>query len=264
MSAPAVTRTQPVDEVGSRWRDWERYFLANHEEQRRRDARIPWREPVTMDEGVRARWVRSLQKFQVGESGDGAHLVASAQRADDELYVTCARYFVAEEQSHARLLGDLLARLDAAPTTRDWTDAAFVQVRRLMGVATELAVIQVAEGVALIYYGALADGAPDEVIRAVAERIHTDEAAHVAFHVERIADDLAVWSAPRRAALRALWFGAQLGATAVVAIDHQHVLADCGRPLRQALADVTRTVTGIRQATYAEGAARRQSRQAPT
>ncbi|MDF6103118.1 hypothetical protein [Gordonia hongkongensis] len=54
--------------------------------------------------------VRSLQKFQVGESGDGAHLIANAAAAGDRDYEAAVRLFVAEEQNHARILALLRNR----------------------------------------------------------------------------------------------------------------------------------------------------------
>ncbi|MEN0138128.1 MAG: hypothetical protein AAGC80_23455 [Rhodococcus sp. (in: high G+C Gram-positive bacteria)] len=51
---------------------------------------------------------RSLQKFQVGESGDGAYLMAKADAAGDTDYADAVRLFVAEEQDHARMLAALL------------------------------------------------------------------------------------------------------------------------------------------------------------
>ncbi|MDJ0419694.1 hypothetical protein [Rhodococcus opacus] len=58
---------------------------------------------------------RSLRKFQVGESGDGAHPIVKADAAGDPDYATALRLFVAEEQNHARMLAELL-RSSGVPT----------------------------------------------------------------------------------------------------------------------------------------------------
>ncbi|MYR07382.1 ferritin-like domain-containing protein [Gordonia sp. SID5947] len=60
----------------------------------------PWSDGSRLDPAI----VRSLQKFQVGESGDGAHLIANAAATGDRDYEAAARLFVAEEQNHARML----------------------------------------------------------------------------------------------------------------------------------------------------------------
>jgi hypothetical protein len=65
--------------------------------------------------------VRSLQRFQTGESGDGANLVAKAEEAQDCAYVAAARLFVAEEQNHARMLARLLAAAGAPTIPGHWT-----------------------------------------------------------------------------------------------------------------------------------------------
>lgn len=264
MSAAAIRSHLPADDVDdvdgdhrarhpspSTWRSWRKHFCDNILRRQRLDGHIPWAAPVGLSADQRRVWVASLQKFQVGESGDGLHLLDRAARADAPDYLECARSFVAEEQSHAHLLAALLERLGAPTIEADWTDALFVRARRLMGVSTELAVIQVAEGVALVYYGTLARGAPDPAIRAAAARILGDEEAHVRFHTDRIREDLARWPWLRRTALRALWWGGQLGATAVVALDHRRALADAGLPPRAAVSAVWRSVGGIRRATYA-------------
>lgn len=46
--------------------------------------------------------VRSLQRFQVGEDSDGAHLTDKVRRAGDPVYAEAVRLFVAEEREHAR------------------------------------------------------------------------------------------------------------------------------------------------------------------
>ena len=100
---------------------------------------------------------RSLRKFQVGESGDGAHLVVKADAAGDPDYATALRLFVAEEQPGADAGG-------AAAIQRRPDDRPALQLRRLMGLRLELMVLAVAEVVALRYYRALADGGRDTLL----------------------------------------------------------------------------------------------------
>lgn len=236
---------------GPDWSAWVDYFEANAATQRRLEDCIDWGAEPTLSPAQERRWVASLQRFQLGESGDGAHLLRHVRRGDDRGFVPAAKAFVAEERGHARLLRVLLARFGAAPMEAHGSDGAFVAARRCMGVATELAVIAVAEAVAVVYYGRLADGAPDPVIRGVARRILSDELGHLPLVESRIAVDLARWGGVRRALLRGLWWAAGVGGTAVLALDHGAVLADCGEGRWAGVRAAWRSVRDVRHSTYA-------------
>ena len=80
---------------------------------------------------------RSLQRFQVGEDGDGACLIDKSERAGNPTYLAAVRLFVAEEQNHARLLANLLAHAGQPTISGHWTDAVFVAVRRRRREITE-------------------------------------------------------------------------------------------------------------------------------
>ncbi|MFW0786121.1 ferritin-like domain-containing protein [Gordonia sp. CPCC 206044] len=172
--------------------------------------------------------VRSVQKFQVGESGDGIHLIANAAAADDRDYEAAVRLFVAEEQNHARML-ELLLRAAGAPTKRwHWSDSVFVRVRRLMGLRLELMVLTIAEVVALRYYRALAEGGQDPLLADVAERILDDERHHVPFQCRRLRVGFERTAAPWRVVIKHLWRATAATVIAVVAVDHGQALRVCG------------------------------------
>ena len=163
---------------------------------------------------------RSVRRFQVGESGDGANLIAKADRAGDAAYARAVRLFVAEEQNHARLLELLLGAGGVPPLAWHWSDTVFVRLRRLLGLRLELLVLMVAEVVALRYYRALRDGTGDALTTRVAGAILADEERHVPFHCDRLRE--AFRGAPRPVGCLALaaWRGLLLGAALVVAYDH--------------------------------------------
>ena len=141
-----------------------------------------WRRRAVLPAAI----VRSVQRFQVGESGDGANLLAKAETQGPDRYPVAAKLFVAEEQNHARLLALLLASAGAPTLRAHWSDAAFVRLRRALGLRLELMVLMIAEVVALGYYRALRDGTDDPLLTDVAGRILDDEQRHVPFHCQRL------------------------------------------------------------------------------
>ena len=54
-------------------------------------------------------------------------------------------FFIAEEQEHARLMGEVLDRMNAPRLRWHWSDWAFERVRRLLGLRMEVMVLLVAE-----------------------------------------------------------------------------------------------------------------------
>ncbi|MCP2288635.1 ferritin-like domain-containing protein [Nocardia amikacinitolerans] len=174
--------------------------------------------------------VRSVQRFQVGESGDGADLVAKAERAGDPVYTAAVRLFVDEERNHARLLAHLLRAAGRPTIQHHWTDAVFVRLRRALGLRLELMVLMVAEVVALQYYRALRDGVDDPLTTRVATLILDDERRHVPFHTQRLRAAFADARLPTRIVVRAFWWTVLVGATLVVAHDHGPALRELGCP----------------------------------
>lgn len=184
------------------------------------------------------RVVRSVQRFQVGESGDGANLLAKAASAGPEGYPEAARLFVAEENDHARLLAALLAAADAPTITSHWSDTLFVRLRRALGLRLELMVLMIAEVVALRYYRALRDGTADPVATRVAARILEDEKVHVPFHCDRLRGSFTELSARKRRAVTTAWRVLFAGASLAVVADHGSALRLLGVTRTRFLRDV--------------------------
>lgn len=192
----------------------------------------------------------SLAIFQLGESGSGEHLFEAARRADtDGDYRRCLKRFVAEEQEHARMLGDVLDAMRSPHRHRHWTDGAFVLIRRAHSLRTEILVLMVAEVVALSYYGALADGVSAPDLEDVFRRIHADEVVHVDFHSDTLPAHLQQFSRPVHASARLTWSILVVGAALVVTKDHGRLLAHLGVPrrrfLRQVLSDRRRVAAAL-------------------
>src|SRR5690348_12736773 len=114
--------------------DWLDHFTAN----RARPRPTTWTGDVNVPPALRAPLVRSLQRLQVGEKGEGRHLRRAARATGDARYAMAVDLFLAEEQAHARLLAALLAALGASVLARHWSDGGFIWLRHRAGLYGEL------------------------------------------------------------------------------------------------------------------------------
>lgn len=224
---------------------WVAHFERNHLIHQQIDAGLRFDEPCELAADLRAPLVGSIRRFQLGESGDGAHLLDKAAACGNAEYLSAMRMFVAEEQQHADLLRRLLRHLGAVPMERHWSDSIFVGLRRLLGLRTEIMVLTVAEVIALSYYGALTAVCPDPVVRAVADRILTDEQAHVNFHAQSLRTGLADAGSLTRTVATAAWWVVAVGTTGVVAVDHGRLLRALGLRRTTFARSVFRDFSGV-------------------
>ncbi len=168
--------------------DWVDYFRANAEQQKD----IPWDEPVNLSAEERAVIIPSLRGWQLGETSDGAHLLAASHTyaADlgDATFIEAARLFIAEEQRHGGNLGRFLDCAGVSRAISDWGDTLFRAVRyfvpRMEIWATPVVMV---ETHALIYYNAVRRATRSAVLRRICEQILADEVAHIRFQCERLA-----------------------------------------------------------------------------
>lgn len=189
---------------------------------------IPWQLGITPEPHLRDPLIASLQRFQVGETGEGRHLMKGARHTGDADYIQAMQLFIDEEHEHARLLAEILKQLNAPLLGRHWSDGAFVVLRHLAGLRTELLILLVAEMIAKCYYRVLRDGTSDVVLRTLFTQIIRDENGHVAFHCDYLRSSLGQWPKPARRILRLLWRMVYRAACLVVMLDHRPVLLACG------------------------------------
>src|SRR5690349_18496076 len=97
---------------------WLNYFEHN----RIHRHEIPWERGIQVEPYLRAPLIRSLQKFQLGESGEGRHLRRRTAAAGDAAYAAAITLFIREEQEHARLMGKVLGQLNAPLLKKHWSD----------------------------------------------------------------------------------------------------------------------------------------------
>jgi hypothetical protein len=208
---------------------WVRHFERNRQAQGALEAQVDWAAPCELDVRRRRAFVRSFQRFELGESGDGEHLLAKAERAGDPRYTRALAMLVAEEQRHSGLFARGLDHLGGRPLSAHWSDTAFTVLRRALGLRTELGLFLVAESVALEYFTALATGAPDPVLRAIGRRLEHDERDHLRFQVDRLAQAYADTGASTRRLVWLALLAVGVGAAVVLVTDHRGALRGCGR-----------------------------------
>lgn len=212
-------------------------WVRDFETERDRRAAGPdpsWESGAPLPPAVRA----SIQRFQLGEDGDGANLIAKADAAGDPHYAAAVRLFEDEEHNHARLLARLIEAGGATTLAGHWSDTVFARLRRSLGLSGELLLLMIAEVVALRYYRALRDGTDDPLTSEVARRILADEERHVPFHCARLRASLAKLPRPARRPVLAGWRVLLLGAALVVAADHGPALRRLGVGRGRFVADV--------------------------
>ncbi|GLK17392.1 ferritin-like domain-containing protein [Herbiconiux flava] len=212
MTQQKRTRERPFAE-------WAEYFEGNLARHERLDRTIQWGSISPLPASHIAAIARSLQRFELGESGEGRGLRSKAARLGDPYHDTALALFVAEEQKHSALFGRALRRFGVGPLEAHWSDAVFVQLRRLIGLRTEVTLFLVAETVALEYFAALERSA-DPVQRGVARRVLTDEVEHIRFQVAQLQLGFAGTPAGLRMLAAAAAWVVAVGAATVVAIDH--------------------------------------------
>jgi hypothetical protein len=166
---------------------WQHYFTKNAASL----LPIPWDCSYRLSECEYGAVIPSIQEFQLGESSEGKHLYHAAQqyarRVGDPDYVFAIAAFIREEQRHARDLKHFLASQQAPAITASWVDVIFRGLRCGTNLELALSVLVTAEILAKVYYAALYTATQSPVLYALCKQILHDEAAHVQFHIERLA-----------------------------------------------------------------------------
>jgi hypothetical protein len=208
---------------------WLNYFEWN----RANRPPVPWENGIHVEPHLRAPLIRSLQKFQLGESGEGRKLKSHAQKTGAATYAAAIELFIKEEQEHSRLMGKFLQELDAPLIKSDWTDGCFVFMRQLFGLHQELMVLLLPEMIAKRYFHALHDGTNDPVLRAVFAQIAQDEDGHLAFHIEYLRRAFEKMSFTKRIFALVVWRIIFRVTCVVVMLDHRKVLRAAGMKPRR-------------------------------
>lgn len=160
----------------------------------RRNARnqiaIDWATVAELTDRERCAVAKSIAVFQLGESGEGRHLLACAERyarrIDDPNVLLATTLFVREEQRHSAMLGRFLDEAGLPRIHSSSSDVVFRWLRHRAGLELTITVLVTAEIFAKVYYAALRDATNCPALRQLCEQILRDEVAHVRFQHERV------------------------------------------------------------------------------
>lgn len=168
-------------------REWCAYFEANAH----KAYSVPRDAELILSPEERAAVTASIQKFQLGESGTGKHILRIAERyatgSGDREYPLALRRFFEEEHRHARDLGRVLDCLGIPRIHTHWTDGVFRRLRHCAGLEAAISILLTPELIAKIYYAALHNGTAAPILRKLCRQILKDEAMHIRFQTERLA-----------------------------------------------------------------------------
>lgn len=202
---------------------WAGYFGRKRENRPEPD----WGSEVALSGKAYEKVLRSLEQFHLGDGGGPASLIAWDRNG---LLGNCAEVkelvdlWFKEEKEHSRLLGKAVARMGGTPITGHWSFTCFCLVRRIAGVRAELNILLLTEIVSTAYYRLLKRHCPDECIRDVCRLILRDEAGHVAFHRDRLAQHARRYGVIWETLFR--FFG--LAAGTMLWVNHRRALAALG------------------------------------
>jgi hypothetical protein len=165
-------------------RAWLAYFEGNA----RSSGGIPWgAEDQLSPEEIRL-IAKSVAAFQLGEYSEGRGLLKSAEdfsaHFGDRVLYEITQLFIREEQQHALLLKRFMLSHGMGLLRRQWTDTVFRRLRKFFGYELSVTVLITAEIIALVYYEALKNCTGSKILRAVCDKILSDERAHVRFESE--------------------------------------------------------------------------------
>ncbi|HEY9717351.1 MAG TPA: hypothetical protein V6C69_07780 [Trichormus sp.] len=216
---------------------WLQYFQDN--KSARGKITIP--SGIAVSKTLRLPLIRSLQRFQIGETGEGMHLKRYASKTGDQVYEQCIDLFIKEEQFHSRVLADMIAAVDGTLLSWHWSDLAFICLRRMLGLKTEIFIILVAEIIGKCFYRLCADKLQNETLSDAFSLIVLDEIGHLEFHCAFLRTQMRKASTAVRYCVYWGWATIFYAGCIVFIADHQKTLKALGGSPRDFLQQCSRT-----------------------
>lgn len=205
---------------------WLLYFEKN----RMLRSKFIWPPTLNVVPPLRPALISSLQRFQVGETGEGRHLRRYAASTGDKVFEVCVDLFIKEEQEHAALLTSAIKIMGAEPLSSHWTDSVFVFLRQSIGLKTAILILFLAEVIGKTFYELVHQNTTDTFLKTVFEQIIHDEEGHIRFHTHYLCRAFESFSQKQRSAVYAFWKTAFWGACIVFVADNRAALKHLGMP----------------------------------
>lgn len=167
-------------------REWIGYFQVNSIKQR-----VDWSVAASIRHEEKIKILQSMQAWQLGETSDGAHLLASAKKYADRIgdsdYCEAVKLFIKEEQKHGNNLGRYLDLIGEKRIKSNWGDTLFRKVR-YFNTSMELWTIAVitVESTAQVFYQSLKAASGCTLLKQICTDILIDEAFHIDFQMQRM------------------------------------------------------------------------------
>lgn len=214
-------------------------WLAYFQENKSSCPQIVIPESVKVSQSMRPALIRSLQRFQIGETGEGKHLKKFASKMNDLVYEQCIDMFIKEEQHHARILAQMIASMDGTLLTWHWSDLVFIGLRRLLHLKTEIFVLLIAEVIGKCFYRTCAAHLDDPLLSDAFSLIVLDELGHLEFHCSFLRSQFETAPTFVRKCVLLCWSALFFCASYVFIADHKAALAALNVTPQQFLRDLS-------------------------
>lgn len=228
MSIKAASASDTIPALESRDTFNSKKWLDYFEENKRTRPVFDLSQDFVIEEPLRAPLIRSLQRFQIGETGDGKHLRKYAEKVNDATYSQCVNLFIREEQVHGQILAEVILSANGSLLSWHWTDVAFILLRRMLGLKTEILILLIAEVIGKVFYKCVADKIGNEKLSEVFAVIVIDEIAHLQFHSEFLSFKFERHSWLIRCVTHYIWCLIFQTACFVFVVDHRKALEALG------------------------------------
>jgi len=200
--------------------NWLSYFIGN--QQVRNDFVVADKLDLATD--LSKPLIKSWQRFQIGESGEGKHLLKYAAATNDNVYQQCIALFIKEEQGHALLLSQTIKAAGGTLLQGHWSAALFTAIRRMLGLKTEIFILLIAEIIGKCFYKTCADHLDNKKAKDIFALIVMDEIFHLEFHSSFMRTTMKRHSAVLRQTVYYLWTALFFAASLVFILDHHSAL----------------------------------------
>jgi hypothetical protein len=204
--------------------NWKDYFDSN----KTHFSDIDWKEQERLTRKEKEIIRASIQQFQRGENSEGKHFLAFAKTFPDPLYLECIKLFIAEEQTHALVLGKFMDKHGIPKIKKHWVDGFFRWLRKFAGLENSVRVLVTAEIIAKVYYKALINCTTSTLLRNICIQILKDEDQHIIFQCYSLSHFYGKKNVIRKFLTRGFHFVLMAGTILIVWMYHREVLTTGG------------------------------------